>query len=71
MQFHLGLVCLQLSGPADPGTLFEEGVAAQPEHANARYEYGKILMDNGEVENATSRLESAARLSPPADYVRC
>jgi tetratricopeptide (TPR) repeat protein len=70
-QFPRGLVYLQQSGPAEAGTLCEEGVAAQPEHANAQYEYGKILLDNGEVENTTPHLESAARLSPRPDYVHC
>ena len=29
------------------------------------------MLDNGEVENTTPHLESAARLSPRPDYVHC
>ena len=67
----LGRRKLDLPGgrAAEAEKLFQEVIAAQPEHANAQYEYGKILMDHGEVENAIAHLEMAARLNPQADYV--
>jgi len=40
-QFPRGLVYLQQSGPAEAGTLCEEGVAAQPEHAMPNTSMGK------------------------------
>lgn len=68
-KFNLGFVYLQLSRAVEAEKLFQEVIAANPEHPNAQYEYGKILMERGEVENAISHLEIAARLSPRADYV--
>ncbi len=40
-----------------------------PDHANAQYQLGKILLDRGKVAEAVNYLETATRLSPQADYM--
>jgi Flp pilus assembly protein TadD len=49
--------------------LFQQVVAAYPEHANAQYQVGKILMDRGNLKEAVEHLEIATRLSPQSDYM--
>ncbi len=49
--------------------LFQEVIAARPDHANAQYEMGKILLDRGQVQDAVEHLEAATRLSPQSDYM--
>ena len=44
-------------------------ISAHPEHANAQYELGKILLDEGNVKEAIIHLEAAARWKPEADYI--
>jgi Flp pilus assembly protein TadD len=44
-------------------------IASHPQHADAQYEMGKILLDRGEIRDAIKHLEAAARLSPQTGYV--
>ena len=44
-------------------------MSAQPNHANANYELGKILLDRGQLKEAVDHLETATRLSPQTDYM--
>jgi Flp pilus assembly protein TadD len=44
-------------------------LSAQPNHANANYELGKILLDRGQLKEAVDHLETATRLSPQTDYM--
>jgi Flp pilus assembly protein TadD len=60
---------LQQSRIDDAVLLFTQVVAADPEYANAQYELGKILLDRGQVADAASHLEVAARLRPETDYM--
>jgi tetratricopeptide (TPR) repeat protein len=60
---------LQQSRVPDAAKLFQEVIAERPEHANAQYEYGKVLLDRGELQQAIAHLEIAAQLSPQTDYV--
>ncbi|MEQ1473804.1 MAG: tetratricopeptide repeat protein, partial [Candidatus Acidiferrum sp.] len=53
----------------DAAKLFTEVISADPEHANAHYQLGKILMDHGQLKDAIEHLEIAARLLPQTDYV--
>jgi tetratricopeptide (TPR) repeat protein len=68
-KYNLGFVYMQESRNAEGEKLFWEVLAAHPDHANAQYELGKILMDRGEVKEAITHLEAAARLSPQTDYI--
>jgi tetratricopeptide (TPR) repeat protein len=49
--------------------IFREVVNSRPDHANAQYELGKILLDRGQLVEAVEHLEVAARLSPQSDYM--
>ena len=53
----------------DAVSSFSTGDEAQPNHANAHYELGKILLDRGQLKEAVDHLEIAARLSPETDYM--
>jgi Flp pilus assembly protein TadD len=44
-------------------------VATHPQHANAQYQVGKILLDRGELKDAVEHLETATHLSPQTDYM--
>jgi len=68
-RFNLGFVYLQQSKTDDAKELFEQLIAANPSHAKAQYELGKILLDRGEIAEAVAHLEIAARLSPQTDYI--
>jgi tetratricopeptide (TPR) repeat protein len=65
----LAFVYLQQSKRAEAQRLFQEVIAANPEHANAHYEMGKLLLDQGELKEAIRHLEAAVRLNPGADYI--
>jgi tetratricopeptide (TPR) repeat protein len=67
--YHLGFVYVRELEPDDALALFLEVIAAHPNYANAQYEAGKILLDRGQMEQATVHLEAAARLRPQADYM--
>jgi len=68
-KFNLGFVDLQLARRAEAEKLFQEVIAEHPEYSSAQYEYGKILLERGETQNAIAHLEAAVRLSPQTDYV--
>jgi len=44
-------------------------LSADPNHANAHYELGKILLDRRQLNEAIGHLEAATRLSPQTDYM--
>ncbi len=44
-------------------------MAANPQDAQAQYQLGKMLLDDGKAKEAVPYLEEAARLSPKTDYV--
>jgi tetratricopeptide (TPR) repeat protein len=44
-------------------------VAADPDHADAQYQLGKILLEEGKIDEATRHLEQAERAAPEKDYV--
>ena len=48
---------------------FQQVIAAHPDHANAQYQLGKILLDRGKTQEAVTHLEVAARLQPQTDYL--
>jgi tetratricopeptide (TPR) repeat protein len=45
-----------------------EVVRDKPDYADAQYQFGKILLERGEVKAAIERLETAVRLDPTKDY---
>jgi tetratricopeptide (TPR) repeat protein len=54
-KYNLGFVYLQQSKTDDAAALFEQVVAARPDHATLRIKRGKIMMDRGERAAAPSQ----------------
>jgi len=44
-------------------------IQSHPNHANAQYQLGKVLLDRGQLPKAVDHLEIASRLSPQTDYI--
>lgn len=53
----------------EAAALFNQVIAAHPDHANAQYPMGKILVDRGELNDAVEHFETATRLSPQSDHM--
>ncbi len=69
-KYHLAYVLLeQKQETATALALLRETVAARPQYADARYQLGKTLIDQGEVNEAIEHLEIAARAEPSKDYI--
>jgi tetratricopeptide (TPR) repeat protein len=49
--------------------MFEQVIRLHPNHANAQYQLGKVLLDRGQLPEAMDHLEIASRLSPQTDYI--
>jgi Flp pilus assembly protein TadD len=60
---------LQQSKADEAMTIFQDVVRSHPDHANAHYELGKILLDRGQLPEAVDHLETAVHLSPQTDYM--
>ncbi len=48
--------------------MLQELVREQPDYADAHYQLGKALLQQGEVDEAIARLETAVRLDPEQEY---
>jgi tetratricopeptide (TPR) repeat protein len=69
-KYHLAYVLLeQKRQTAEALGLLREVVAARPDYADARYQLGKALIEQGDVASAIENLEAAARAEPKKDYV--
>jgi lipopolysaccharide biosynthesis regulator YciM len=44
-------------------------ISVHPEHAQAQYQIGKVLLEDGQVPEAVQHLEIAAQRDPEADYI--
>lgn len=70
-KYHLAYVLLEQKQQIQPAlTLLREAIAVRPEYADARYQLGKALIEQGDVSEAIEQLESAARSEPSKDYIR-
>ena len=49
--------------------MLREVVGLKPDFAEARYELGKALLQQGDLKGALENLEAAARLAPDKSYV--
>ncbi|MEM8931078.1 MAG: tetratricopeptide repeat protein [Acidobacteriota bacterium] len=56
--------------PEEAADLLRVILASAPEHGDARYLLGKILLSRGDAASAAVQLEAAAKLSPEAPEVR-
>ncbi|MCA1602564.1 MAG: tetratricopeptide repeat protein [Acidobacteria bacterium] len=69
-KYHLAYVLLeQKQQTAAALALLREIVAVRPQYADAQYQLGKILIDQGDLSKAIEHLEIAARAEPSRDYV--
>lgn len=69
-KYHLAYVLLeQKQQTAAAVALLRETVAVRPQYADAQYQLGKTLIDQGEVNEAIEHLEIAARAEPSKDYI--
>ena len=69
-KYHLAYVLLeQKQQTATALALLRETVSLSPDYADARYQLGKTLLDQGEVTGAIEHLEVAARAEPSKDYI--
>ena len=69
-KYHLAYVLLEQKQQIPTALeLLRETVSLSPEYADARYQLGKTLLDQGEVTGAIEHLEVAARAEPSKDYI--
>jgi tetratricopeptide (TPR) repeat protein len=69
-KYHLAYVLLeQKQQNAAATALLRETVAVRPQYADAQYQLGKTLIDQGQVNEAIEHLEIAARTEPSRDYI--
>ncbi len=69
MQYQLAYALLQTSQKDEAMQLLRTVVSERPEHPEAQYELGKLLLEGGNVSEAIEHLEVAARLDPAKDYI--
>src|SRR5947207_11540452 len=65
----LGFVLLARQDSERGIRMMREVISLKPDFADARYELGKALLQQGNVREATENLEAAARLAPDKSYV--
>jgi len=69
-KYHLAYVLLERKQQTAAAlALLRETVAVRPQYADAQYQLGKTLIDQGEVNEAIEHLEIAARAEPSIDYI--
>jgi tetratricopeptide (TPR) repeat protein len=69
-KYHLAYVLLeQKQQTAAALALLRETVAVRPQYADAQYQLGKTLIEQGEVNEGIGHLEIAALAEPSRDYI--
>ncbi len=69
-KYHLAYVLLERKQQTGEAlTLLREAVAARPDYADARYQLGKALIEQGDVTEAIRQLEIAAHIEPNREYI--
>ncbi len=69
-KYHLAYALLEQKRQTEEALgLLREVVAARPDYADARYQLGKALIEQGDVRGAVEQLEAAARAAPKKDYI--
>src|SRR6185503_7954839 len=62
--FSLGTLYAQRQEREKATTLYRRLLAAQPRHAGAHYQLGKILLGDGKVDEAIEHLEKSVEAQP-------
>jgi Flp pilus assembly protein TadD len=65
----LAFALLQTSQKAEARQVLESTVTAHPEHAEAQYELGKLLLEQGDLQGSVSHLKQAEAVDGTKDYV--
>ena len=65
----LAFALLQTSQKLEARALLESTVKASPEHAEAQYEYGKLLLEEGNLADSISHLERSEQADASKDYI--
>ena len=69
VESSLAFALLQTSQKDEARTLLAKVTNAAPEQAEAQYQYGKLLLDDGNPADAIAHLQAAEKLDPEKDYV--
>ncbi len=69
VQTALAFALLQTSQKDEARTLLQTTVASHPEHADAQYEYGKLMLEEGKIAESVAHLELSEKDDPSKDYV--
>ncbi len=65
----LAFALMQTSQKGEARDLLKRTVDAHPEHAEAQYEYGKLLLEDGQVKDSIAHLEASEHIDPSKDFV--
>lgn len=69
-KYHLAYTLLERKTNIEEAmSLLREAIAARYDYADARYQLGKTLIENGEVREAIDQLETAVNIDPKKDYI--
>ena len=69
VESSLAFALLQTSQKDEARALLAKVTNTAPEQAEAQYQYGKLLLDDGKPNDAIAHLEAAEKLDPEKDYV--
>jgi tetratricopeptide (TPR) repeat protein len=70
-QYHLALTLIERKvEPERALVLLRQAIDLKYDYADARYQLGKIHLENGETQKAIEQLESASVAEPNKDYIR-
>ena len=69
VESSLAFALLQISQKAEGEALLQKVTQQDPNIAAGQYQYGKLLLEKGDVVQVITHLESAAKLDPEKDYV--
>ena len=69
VQFNLAYALLQTSQKEKAEAMLRSITSSHPDHPQAQYELGKMLLEAGKVGESITHLEVAAKLDAESDYV--
>ena len=69
VQYSLAFALLQTSHKPEAMSILESLTAAHPTHAQAQYQLGKALLEDGKIAPSIEHLELAEQNDPAPDYI--
>ena len=67
---QLGGSCLSITSRSEAEAILRDAIYNQYDHADARYQLGKILIEKGSLDEALEQLQTAANIDPKKDYIQ-